>query len=97
MLSLLEPGDGDFSGFGYDAAAAISAAKELNLAPGRSLVDKVLRQGKSFSDFLTHFRDDILLNRRINGHPMSEHTLAEYRRIIRHLDEKFGKRSMQDI
>ncbi len=33
----------------------------------------------------------------LNGHPMSKHTLIEYRRMIRHLDEKFGNRSMPDI
>src|SRR3569623_247798 len=103
------PITGKNSGFGYDRSEAVDAANQLNqlIGKGRALVDKVLEPGaakikvmvpgKSFSQFLTHFRDDILPGRRINGHPMSKHTLTEYRRMIRHLDEKFGNRSMPDI
>src|SRR3569832_3020107 len=99
------PITGKNSGFGYDRSEAVDAANQLNqlIGKGRALVDKVLEPGaakikvmvpgKSFSQFLTHFRDDILPGRRIYGHPMSKHTLTEYRRKKHQKKEKNGKQT----
>jgi len=77
------------TGFGYDKTQAFAAARQLNqlIGVGRDLVAKVLTPNQStgelFGEYLEHYRDDILPKRRINGQPLSEHTLSEYLRIVR--------------
>ena len=83
------PITGQNTGFGYDREEAFAAARQLNqlIGAGRDLVAKVLKpdqpKGELFAEYLQHYRDDLLPKRRINGHPLSEHTLNEYLRIVR--------------
>ena len=93
------PETGKTTGFGYDKKEAIAAANQLNqiLGRGRNLVAKVVGSGPRLSQFLTRYSEEILLERRTGGHPLSEHTLAEYLRITRSINEALGNKVFKAI
>lgn len=89
-----------YNGFGYvSEQEAIDAARQLNqlFGPGGDLITKVLERAKgdgkdqgTLGDYIETFVGKILSARRINGHPMSQHTLAEYGRLYRNIKGKLG-------
>jgi len=87
------------TGFGYDQAEAYEAAEQLNqyFAGTRNLVGRVLGSRAPFGEFLAHYRDDVLPNRRHKGVPLSPTTLSEYYRILSHIDQALGHRPFADI
>lgn len=94
------PDTGQFVGFGYDKAKVVDAAKQLNqlLGKGRDLVSKVLDTGdESFGEFLRRFRDTIQPARRIKGKPLSNETVKEHHRLLRHFDEEWGHKTFRSI
>lgn len=89
----------EYTGFGYDKREAVDAARQLNqlLIQKASLVDKVILPSETVSDYLEHYRDEVLPNRRVNGQPLSDRTLGEYQRIIKTLISEIGHHSFETI
>ena len=89
-----------YNKFGYvREREAIDAAIQLNLvfAAGGNLAENVLRKAKEasdtgcrISDYIDEFMQKTLPSRRINGLPLSEHTLAEYSRLYRNIKKELG-------
>lgn len=94
-----DPRTGEFTGFGYDKIKAVQAAKQLNqlLIQETDLISKVLGGGETFGQFLEYFRDDIIPLKRVNGKPLSDNTLREYKRVIKVLIAELGHHSLDTI
>lgn len=95
-----------YNGFGYVAEAeAIDAARQLNqvFGAGGDLAARVIGKAKGepeqllLTDYIKTFVEKTLPARRINGHPLSEHTLTEYKRLYRNIDAKLGKQPLRTI
>lgn len=89
------PVTGKFIGFGTDKKKAVYAAQEVNFKT-RVEVDLLkataesLKSKDSLRSYMTHFRDAILPSKRVNGEPLSDTTIREYRRVLNVLIEKIG-------
>lgn len=96
-----------YTGFGFvQEREAIDAARQLNqvFGPGGDLAAKVIGKAKgadpaqkTLGEYITTFISKTLPARRINGHPMSRHTLTEYKRLYRNIDAKLGTLPLQTI
>lgn len=85
---------------GYiDEQEAVDAAKQLNqiFAPGGAIAARILAKTKedardhiTLGGYIKHMLIKVLPARRINGHPLSERTLEEYRRIYSNIDTGIG-------
>lgn len=86
------PQTGQFHGMGGDRKRAIEAAKQLNdlLSLGRDLVAKVQGGGRTFGEYIQHFKDEVLPARRVKGEPLSPHTLRDYGWILDAIAEELG-------
>lgn len=90
--SYRNPRTGKETGMGTDRAKAVDAAKQLNgiLGRGFGLVARVMAGGQTFGDYLTHWEEQILPAKRVNGLPLSPETVAEYKRILKVIDKALG-------
>jgi hypothetical protein len=93
------PVTGEYTGFGYNKQQAVQAAKQLNqlLIQETDLISKVLGGGETFGQYLEYFRDDIIPFKRVNGKPLSDNTLREYKRVIKVLIAELGHHSLDTI
>lgn len=90
--SYRNPRTGKETGMGTDRTKAVDAAKTLNaiLAKGGTLVARVMTGGQTFGGYLTHWEEQILPAKRVNGLPLSPETVAEYTRILKVIDKALG-------
>lgn len=86
------PITGTYTGFGSNRAEAIKAAKQLNqiLLQKSDLLSKVLMPDELFGDYIEYFSDEILSRKMVNGEPLSQKTLSEYRRVLRTIHNELG-------
>ncbi|MFI9652800.1 tyrosine-type recombinase/integrase [Guyparkeria halopsychrophila] len=95
-----------YNGFGYvTEKQAIDAARQLNqvFGPGGDLAGQILKRSRrrapdtTIAEYVDQFLDLKLPARRINGHPMSPHTLKEYRRLYRNIKSGLGTIPMKGV
>lgn len=86
------PDTGKFTGFGTDKVKAVDAANQLNqmLGTETNLVHIAVKTDHLLKDYLVNFRDVTLKAKRINGYPLSKHTLARYKQYIKNITEELG-------
>ena len=86
------PDTGKFTGFGTDKPKALAAANQLNqmLDVETNLVHIAVKTDHLLKDYLINFRDATLKAKRINGHPLSKHTLVRYRQYIKNIIDEMG-------
>lgn len=91
---------------GYvDKQEAIDAATQLNLhlAPGGDIAQTALaaihkaHHKVTLQEYIEEFIPNVLLRRRIKGHPLSKSTMAEYRRLYRNICDVCGDKVMVDL
>ncbi|MDR9441048.1 MAG: phage integrase Arm DNA-binding domain-containing protein, partial [Halomonas sp.] len=97
---------GRYNGFGYvTEKQAIDAARQLNqvFGSGGDLAGQILKRSRrcasdtTLAEYVDQFLDLKLPARRINGHPLSEHTLKEYRRLYRNIKSGLGSIPMKAV
>lgn len=95
-----------FNKFGYvSEREAIDAARQLNqvFGAGGDLVEGILaarrraESGTLLGDYVDTFLGKMLPERRINGHPLSAHTMSEYKRLYGHIKAKLGQHHMRAL
>jgi len=86
------PDTGKFTGFGTNKKKAMDAANQLNqmLNVETNLVHIAVKTDHLLKEFLLNFRDVTLKAKRINGHPLSKHTLARYTQYIKNITVELG-------
>ena len=86
------PETGKEVALGTDKAKAVEAAKAANamFAKMGNLTAKIISGGKTFGDYLTHWKDKILPTKMVKGQPLSTETVTEYKRVVRALDAALG-------
>jgi len=97
------PETGKRTSLGYDKAAAIDAANQVNahLAIGRDLVTKIMtgQTGAiTLGEYIHRYLTEILPARKIKGEPLSRDYLRETTRIFHRIEEALGAgRPLQQI
>jgi len=97
------PQTGKRTSLGYDKAAAIDAANQVNahLAVGAAMMRKIMTgqaEQVTVTEYLQRYRDEILPARRVKGHPLSEAYLTECRRILDRFEAEIsGHLALADI
>ena len=97
------PDTGKRTSLGYDKAAAIDAANQVNahLAIGRDLATKIMtgQAGAiTLGEYIHQYTTEILPARKIKGEPLSPEYIAETTRIFRRIEEALGAaRPLQQI